>query len=159
MSQQFEPLLEHAIEIAATPAQVWALVSDVRRMAEWSPQVTSTRLRQGYESVALGAEFTNRNVHGELEWITRGEIVRFEPDRDIAFRIKENHAVWSFSVEPTATGGTLLTQRRETPNGISELALDYTDQHFGGQAAFTDSLRTGMRETLERVKAAAEATA
>ena len=28
---------EVAIDIAADPAAVWALVSDVRRMGEWSP--------------------------------------------------------------------------------------------------------------------------
>ncbi len=157
MSQQYEPLLEDGVEIGAPPDAVWALVSDVLRMSEWSPQVISTRLRQDYETVRLGAEFTNRNKHGELEWITHGEIVRFVPERYIAFRIAENRAVWSFSLEPNGQGGTLLTQRRETPDGISDLSLDYTDQFLGGQPDFTDSLRAGMRQTLDRIKAAAEA--
>lgn len=30
----YEPLLEESIEIAASPAEVWAVVHDVRRMAQ-----------------------------------------------------------------------------------------------------------------------------
>jgi uncharacterized protein YndB with AHSA1/START domain len=156
MSTSTPAQLQDAIDVAAPPATVWALVSDVCRMAEWSPQVTSTRLRAGFDAVALGTEFTNRNRHGELEWTTHGTIVRFEPEREIAFRIEENWVVWSFRLEPTDTG-TLLTQRRETPDGISQLSADLTDGFLGGQEAFTESMRAGMRETLEALKATAEA--
>lgn len=155
MTIPYEPLLEDRIDIAAPPAAVWALVHDVRRMSEWSPQVTSTRLRAGFERCELGAEFTNRNHEGELEWTTHGTVVRFEEDRALAFRIAENYVVWSFTLDPSPTG-TLLTQRRETPDGLSDLSLEWTDAFLGGQAAFTDLIRTGMRQTLERIKAAAE---
>lgn len=152
----FEPLLEQEIEIAAPPARVWDLVSDVTRMAEWSPQVTSTRLRQGFDEVGPGAQFTNRNQHGELEWTTHAEVVRFEPERELAFRVAENYVVWSFSLVP-ADSGTRLVQRRETPNGISEVSLEWTEQFLGGQENFTASQLAGMQQTLEGIKAAAEA--
>lgn len=51
-----QPVAEESIDIAATPDTVWTLVSDVCRMAEWSPQVESTRLK-GAEQVATGVEF------------------------------------------------------------------------------------------------------
>jgi hypothetical protein len=41
-------------------------------------------------------------------------------------------------------------------DGLSDLSLELTDGFLGGQAAFTATLRTGMRQTLEAVKAAAE---
>ncbi|WP_462288085.1 SRPBCC family protein [Nostocoides sp.] len=47
---QFEPLLREEIVVNAPPPRVWELVSDVRRMGEWSPQVVSTRLRDGFEA-------------------------------------------------------------------------------------------------------------
>ena len=156
MTTTYERLLEDSIEIDAPPDRVWALVGDVCRMAQWSPQVTSTRLRTGYDEVALGAEFTNRNRQGELEWITHGRVVELEPGRRIAFRIEENWVVWSFTLEP-AGGGTRLVQRREAPDGISELSLELTDGFLGGQEAFTATLRAGMRQTLEAIRAAAEA--
>ncbi|HXH77589.1 SRPBCC family protein [Nocardioides sp.] len=149
------PVLEQSIDITAPVNDVWELVSDVRRMPDWSPQVTSTRLRSGFETCALGAQFTNRNVHGELEWTTHAEIVRFEPEQELAFRVEENWAVWSFHLEAT-DGGTRLTQRREVPDGISDLSRELTDGFMGGQDAFSESLLSGMRKTLARIKTAAE---
>lgn len=156
MATTYEPLLESRIEIDAPASRVWALVSDVCRMPEWSPQVSSTRLRTGFERCDLGAEFTNRNREGELEWTTHGEITRYDVEQVIAFRIAENWVIWSFLLEPTDRG-TVLTQRREAPDGISDLSIELTDGFMGGQAAFTETLRAGMRQTLERIKAAAEA--
>ena len=153
---EYEAVLEQSIDVAAPPATVWDLVRDVTRMPEWSPQVASTRLRSGFDDVALGAEFTNLNKQGEMEWVTHGEVVRFEPERELAFRIQENWVVWSFRLEPT-DAGTRLTQRRDTPDGISDLSLELTDGFLGGQEAFTESLRAGMRQTLERIRDAAEA--
>ena len=148
-------VLEARIEIAASPAAVWELVSDVRRMCEWSPQVTSTRLRQGFDEVAIGTQFTNRNSLGDFQWTTHAEIVRFEVDREVAFRIEENWAIWSFHLEPNGTGTTLI-QRRTTPEGISELSHQVTDRYLGGQEPFTKVLIEGMGETLEKIRLAAE---
>ena len=150
--------LEEQIEIAVPPAQVWELVGDVRRIPEWSPQVTSTRLREGFDRIEVGAEFTNRNAEGELAWTTHGRIVRHEPEQCLAFRIEENWLVWSFELTPTPAG-TLLTERRESPEGISQLSIDFADKYLGGEAAFTDLMRQGVRETLARIKEAAEGTA
>lgn len=150
------PPLEASIEIDAEPAAVWPLVSDVCRMSEWSPQVTSTRLRSGFDAVALGAEFTNRNHYGELEWTTHAKVVRFEPGRALAFRVEENWQVWSFELTPLDGGRTLLTQRRAAPDGLSDLSLELTNGFMGGVASFTETMRAGMRETLEAIKATAE---
>lgn len=153
-SRSYEPLLEQSIEIDVPPERVWALISDVRRMPEWSPTVRSTRLRPTHDRV-VATQFTNLNKQGDLEWTTHGEIVRFTPVQELAFRIEENWVVWSFRVEPT-TRGTRLRQQRETPDGISELSLNLTDAYMGGQEAFTATLRSEMRQTLQRIKAAAE---
>lgn len=153
------PTLTDSIDIDAPVDRVWELVSDVCRMPQWSPQVRSTRLRKGFDRVELGTQFTSLNSHNGLEWVTRGEIVRFTAPTELAFRIAENWVVWSFALEPATAGGTRLTQRRETPDGISEVSRKLTEDHFGGPAAFTESLRSGMRETLEKLKAASELAA
>ncbi|WP_182377362.1 SRPBCC family protein [Nocardioides sp. WS12] len=147
--------LEQSIRINATPARVWELVSDVCRMPEWSPQVTSTRLRSGFD-LGLGAEFTNRNREGELEWTTHAEIVRFDPEKELSFKVVENWAIWTFRLEADGEG-TLLTQTRDTPDGLSDLSKELTDGFFGGQDPFLATLTAGMQQTLERIKAAAEA--
>jgi len=150
------PTLEDSVHIDAPVETVWTLVSDVCRMSEWSPQVDSTRLRAGFDSVVLGAQFTNRNSIGELVWTTHAEVVRFEPGREIAFRVEENWVIWSFTVTPDGAG-TLLTQRRDAPDGVSDLSLELTNGFMGGVEVFTESMRAGMRETLERIKEQAEA--
>ena len=151
------PRLEHQIEIDAPPAKVWELISDVRRMNEWSPQVTSTRLRAGYDTVALGTEFTNRNQHQGQEWTTHATIVRFEPEQALAFRVAENGMVWAYELTPLGDSGTLLTQRREAPEGVSELAAGFVESHLGGAGTLMPAVAAGGRETLEALKAAAEA--
>ena len=149
------PELEDSIEIAASPDDVWALVGDPRRMAEWSPQVVSVRLRDGYETIEVGTEFTNRNALDELAWTTHGTVIRLDPGRELAFRISENWVIWSYTVEPSGNG-TRLTVGREAPEGISNLSAEWTDKYLGGQESFTAVMRDGVRQTLEAIKAAAE---
>lgn len=146
---QIEPLLEETVEVAATPAQVWSLISDLPRMAKWSPQVVKTIVRGG--AVQQGTRTFNLNRRGLLFWPTRAKVIRFEPHRELALRIKDNFTIWSFTLEPTETG-TRITQRREAPDGISSISIKLTAAAFGGQAGFGSELREGMRETLARIK-------
>lgn len=155
MTETQDYLLEDSIEIAAPPAKVWALVSDIPAMARWSPQVVRSKVKGG--AVREGARFTNLNRDKLLFWPTNGKVVRFVPEQEIAFRIKENKTIWSFRLEPTETGGTRVVQRREAPDGISEISTRLTNVALGGQEKFARKLREGMRQTLERIKAEAEA--
>jgi hypothetical protein len=151
---QVEALLEESIDVEATPERVWSLVTDLPRMARWSPQVVRTVVR-GDGPVRLGTRALNLNRKGLLMWPTRSKVVRFEPHRDFAIRIKDNHTVWSFALEPTA-GGTRLVQRREAPDGTSAISDTLVRRVLGGQADFQAELRKGMRRTLRGIKADAE---
>ena len=147
--------LEQSIDIDATPAEVWSLVTDIPRMAKWSPQVVRSKVKGGV--VKQGATFSNLNRKGPLFWPTNGKIVRFEPHRDFAFRIKENRTIWSFELTPNEAGGTTVTQRRELPDGISTLSTTLTKYVLGGMEGFTEHLDQGMVETLRKLKADVEA--
>jgi uncharacterized protein YndB with AHSA1/START domain len=151
---EYEPLLEETIDVAAPPAKVWSLLTDLPRMSQWSPQVVRTIVRGG--PVQLGTRALNINHRGPLVWPTRTKVVAFAPHREFAFRVKENQTIWSFTLEPTETG-TRVTQRRSAPDGISDISLKLTKLALGGQQTFTRELRNGMRQTLERVKAESEA--
>ena len=151
---EYEPLLVESIEVAAPPAKVWSLVTDLPRMSKWSPQVVRTIVRGG--PVQLGTRAFNINRRGPLLWPTRTKVVAFEPHREFAFRIKENTTIWSFTLEPTETG-TRVIQRRRAPDGISDISIKLTRIALGGQENFTRELREGMRQTLTRVKAESEA--
>ncbi|MDT0202437.1 SRPBCC family protein [Nocardioides sp. AE5] len=148
-----EKLIEESIEVKAEPAKVWSLVTDLPRMASWSPQVAKTIVRGG--PVRLGTRAININRRGPLVWPTRSKVVRFEENKEFAFRIKDNATIWSFNLEPTETG-TRIVQRREAPDGVSAISDVLTRRVLGGQAGFQAELRRGMQQTLARIKADVE---
>ncbi len=155
MTDLVAPLLEESIDIDAPPVRVWSLVSDLGRMSKWSPQVVKTIVRE--RPIRLGTTMVNINRSGLLVWPTRSKVVRFEPQREIAFRIRDNTTIWSFTLIDNGAGGTTLTQRREAPRGISDISRKLTDRFMGGVEDFQRELGVGMRQTLVRIKADAEA--
>ena len=148
------PPIQATIEIDAPAAQVWSLVSDLRNMPRWSPQCLKTFVAGG-GPIGLGSKMVNVNRRKLLLWPTQSMVVRFEPEREIAFRVKENYTIWSYELEPTATG-TRLTVRREAPKGISDLSVRLTNSVLGGVEDFSEELVEGMRETLAKIRAEAE---
>ncbi len=145
--------IEQSVDVAAPPKSVWALVSDLPRISEWSPQVVKSVVLGG--SLGPGARLVNLNRRGFLVWPTRSEVVGWEPGREVAWQIRENGSTWSFTLEPTPTGPRLV-QRRAAPDGISEMSISMTDRFMGGQGVFQAELQAGMRQTLTRVKHLAE---
>ena len=145
--------LEATITIDASPEQVWSVVSDLRRMPEWSPQC---RVMRPIGKVHEGTWTINVNKQGWKYWPTTSKIVRYEPNRSIAFRIFENQSVWSFDITPTA-GGTELTQRRTVPpKGTTAVSRTMTEHLLGGNDSFEVELVEGMNATLARIKKAVE---
>ena len=145
--------IEATVEIDAPTTKVWALVSDLRNMRRWSPQNARTFLRG---DGGVGTRMVNINRRGLLVWPTQSEVVRFAPEKEIAFRVKENFTVWSYELEDLGDGRTRVTSRREAPKGISDLSVGLTKVAFGGVDRFTTELEQGMQETLSRIKADAE---
>ncbi len=148
-----KPLIEGSVEIAASPEKVWSLVSDLKRMPEWSPQVRK-QIVLG-RSVKKGTRTLNINGQGKLRWPTSAKVVSFEPNKQLAFQIVENRTVWTYDLEETAAG-TRLTESRTVPNGVTKFSNVSTGKLLGGTDKFEDGLGAGINTTLGRIKAAAE---
>jgi len=148
--------IEDSIEIAAPPEAVWTVVSDLRRMGEWSPQCRRMHVFGG--EVALGSRTFNLNRQGMLRWPTTSRVVVFEPGHEIAFRIGQNRTVWTYTLEPAASG-TLLTESRTTPNGSGRASAFLVRHLLGGTETFEARLQRGIASTLERIKLEVERTA
>jgi uncharacterized protein YndB with AHSA1/START domain len=146
--------LEATTEIDVPVERVWELVSDLRNTARWSPQCVRTFMRG---ETAVGRTALNLNRRGFLLWPTQSQVVRVVPEREIAFRVKENFTVWSYLLEDLGEGRTRLTNRREAPQGISGVSVRLTKVAFGGVPGFTEELQSGMEQTLAGIKAEAEA--
>lgn len=145
--------IEGSIDIDAPPARVWEVVSDLRRMGEWSPQCKKMIIRGG--EVKQGTRTINVNRQGWKVWPTRSYVKVFEPERELALKIAENGTVWTYELEPTATG-TRLTEHRTAPNGVSSLSNMLTKNVLGGTENFEAELEEGIAETLRHIKSAAE---
>ncbi|MGN0102201.1 MAG: SRPBCC family protein [Dietzia sp.] len=146
--------IESSIEIDAPPARVWEVVSEVRNATEWSSQ--AWKIFSPGKRTTKGTWALNLNKRGPVVWPTTSRVVEFEPGRRFANRINENTTVWVFELEPTATGGTRLTERREVPEGLTFISRFLTDRLFGGQKSFTAEMDRGVSTSLQRIKALVE---
>ncbi|HEY9314767.1 SRPBCC family protein [Williamsia sp.] len=144
------PLLEASTEIKASAEQVWKVVSDLKRMGEWSPQCRKIIVRGG-GPVTLGTKTINVNKRGLLVWPTTAKVVRFEPNKEIAYKIAENGTVWSFTITP-ADDGVKLTERREAPNNTTKVSQFLINLAMGGEKPFDAEMVDGMNQTLTKIK-------
>ena len=146
------PILKAEVEINAPVSTVWSLVSDVTRMPQWSPQC---RVMKALGPIRPGTRTININRRGMLFWPTTSVITEVVPERKFAFRIPINTTVWSYELEPTATG-TRLTETRHAENGVTAISTGITKAALGGVDTFERELLEGMNQGLARIKAAAE---
>ena len=151
------PLVDTAsVTIAAAPGTVWDMVSDVTRMGEWSPECTGGRWIGKHRAPVVGARFVGFNRRGWARWATTCEVVEAEPGRSFAFRVRETGVVWGYRFEPDGDG-TVVTETRDN-RGARTWLVRLAGPFVGGMESHAEELREGMRQTLDRIKAAAEVT-
>jgi uncharacterized protein YndB with AHSA1/START domain len=146
------PLLQAEVEINAPVSTVWSLVSDLSRMPQWSPQCRVMKL---LGPLRPGTRTLNLNRHNLLFWPTTSVITEVLPERKLAFRIPINTTVWTYELEPTATG-TRLVETRHAEKGVTAVSTAITKAALGGVDTFETELLEGMNQSLARIKAAAE---
>ncbi|MGY0501953.1 SRPBCC family protein [Nocardia sp. FBN12] len=145
--------LEASIDIAASPEKVWTVLSDLRRMPEFSPTTVKMVAVGG---VRDGAFTVNVNKVGWKIYPTTSRIVRFEPNKAFAFRMNENRTVWTYELEPTATGTRVVETRTVDAKGLPGWLQKTIKVAMGGEQQFEADLISGMQQTLNKVKVAAE---
>src|SRR5512139_3084089 len=140
------------VEIAATPESVWEVVSDVRRMSEWSPECRKIVV-VGSAKQGRGTRFIGLNRRGWAVWPTTSKVVRFEPGVAVAWKTRESGATWTYEIAPTASG-TTVTGRRDLQ--AFSVATKLMAPVIGGAGGHDEELAAGIRTTLERIKATVE---
>ena len=146
------PLLQAQIDIEAPVAKVWALVSDLSRMPQWSPQC---RLMKSLGPLRQGTRTINLNRRNNMFWPTTCVVTEVIPEQKVAFRVNQNGTIWSYELEPTAAG-TRLVETRHAENGVKAFSNMSVNAMFGGVPNFERELVDGMNASLSRIKAAAE---
>lgn len=140
--------------IAAPPEAVYALVSDVTRMGEWSPETTSCRWVDG-GGPTVGARFRGTNQRLLARWTTTCTVTAAESGRRFAFDVRWGPrpiSQWSYDIEATDAGCRVtegwVDKRTAALRVGSPVVMGIVDR-----AAHN---RAGMQATLAALKAAAE---
>ncbi len=144
------------VHIAAPVETVWALVSDITRVGEFSPETFEAEWLDGAPGPRVGARFrghVRRNGIGPVYW-TICTVVAADPGREFAFEVHGPGGTivntWRYRLE-ACSDGTKVTESFALPatpaNRIYWL--------LAGWARLPANLR-GMRTTLEKIKAIAE---
>ena len=150
------PRIEISRDIAASPEAVYAAISDVTRMGEWSEECHACEWRDGADGPAVGATFDGHNRNGDHEWTSQGKVIEADPGRSFAFECSMfdfHFSTWGYRIEPTDTG-CRVTEWSEDLR--PESALEFSKQMSGIDDRAARNRQT-MSGTLERLAAALEA--
>jgi len=146
------PLLQTHVDINAPASKVWPLISDFRRMPEWSPQC---RWMRPFGPLRAGSRTLNLNRRNRMFWPTTCTVVEVVPEKKLAFRVDTNRTIWSYELEANGQG-TRVTESRHAENGVNAFSNLSVNALFGGTANFERELLEGMNTSLAKIKAAAE---
>jgi hypothetical protein len=145
--------------VAAPPEDVYALVADVTRTPEFSPEVVRCSWLDGAAGPSVGARFeaVNASAAGKT-WKNRPVVTVADPGREFAFRRTEPFAgsiAWRYRFEPVEQG-TRVVESYEVEWPVTRLGWLVIEKVFRGGDR-REALRAGMRTTLERLRVTAEA--
>jgi uncharacterized protein YndB with AHSA1/START domain len=147
----------HSVVIDAPAERIYALVADLARMGEWSPECRRVEWLDGAAGPAEGARFVGHNQGGPrglLKWSRKGRVVTADPGREFAFVTEEGGregTEWRYRLEPV-DGGTQVTESYVVSSiPVWARVVDVPTNR-------ASELRAGLRHTLAQLKHTAEAT-
>lgn len=142
------------VYVDAAPAVVYATVTDVRRMGEWSPETTKCEWLDGATGPAVGARFKGTNKRGVARWSTKPTVVTADPGREFTFDVNDETR-WTYRMEPEGTG-TRLTESFEMLRDMPWIYA-FAERWVMRIKDRSADLERAMAETLGRIKRAVEA--
>ncbi len=145
----------HSVVVDAPAERIYALVADLPRMGEWSPECRRVEWLDDAPGPVEGARFIGHNQggpHGLMKWSRRGRVVTADPGREFAFVTEEG-----------GREGTEWRYRFEKVDGGTRVTESYAVSWIPAWARLLDvptnraaELRRALRDTLAHVQRAAE---
>lgn len=149
--------------IDATPEALYALVSDVTRMGDWSPECRGADWIAPADAPAVGAQFHGHNERADNEWTTPNTVLVADVGREFAWVVGTPDfqvCHWRF-VFRRLDEGTEVTEAFELGTENVGFTSSVLQAHESERAALVEARRgqlvQDMRDTLARLKAVAEA--
>lgn len=137
------------------------MISDVTRMGEWSPVCYECEWLVDEAGPEVGARFKGQNRDGLVKWWTVCEVTQAEPGRVFEFRVIDGKFAvgfrgremtrWRYDFEPDGIGSKVT----ESYELVAYPWLLRPASFFLNRQS--QQREDGMRATLEKLKAAAEA--
>jgi len=148
---------EANIDIDAGPEAVYDLVSDITNMGRWSPETYKCEWLDGCTGPRVEARFKGWNKDSlgpiPLRWSTVCTVRTAARGEEFAFQVRDSGATWTYRFEANGTGTHLVETREDGPKPVLAKVFNAVVPRRD------EKLREGMRETLARIKAAAEGSA
>ncbi len=142
-------------DIAVPPEVLFALISDIAKMGQWSPESTGGHWAKGATGPAVGAQFVGENRNGKKSWKTSCKVVACQPPSLFGFDVTVGPikvANWSYAIAPHASGSTVTETWTDQRGWLAK--------KLGGPASgVSDRIahnRAGMEETLRKLAAHVE---
>lgn len=144
-----------AVHIDAPPETLYAMISDVTRMGEWSPETRTCEWIEGATGPAVGARFKGSNKRGILRWSTKPTVKVADPGKEFTFdtgKPGKEDTRWSYKLSPS-DGGTDLTETFES------LRYTFFFKIVSPPKMRKRQLQEGVEKTVTRIKEVAEGSA
>jgi len=142
---------EVSLHIDAPPEEVWALVSDVTRIGEFSPETFEARWTRGSTGPEVGASFkghVRRNGVGPVYW-SPCQVTACVPHEVFEWAVGTDATTltnWGYRLEPSGSG-TRVTEYFRIESSLMMRAYWTVLGPLRGRTN-----ERGMRTTLERMK-------
>jgi len=140
--------------IDAPPEAVWAVLGDLRRMPELSPElVRMVPLKAG--GLRPGQWYLGVNRRKAVLWPTRSVVSDVDPGHTVAWDTRSSGARWIWELTPEGSG-TRVVHRRPVPRRLTGLSSVFARVFLGGVDGHADELEEGMAVSVARLKRAVE---
>jgi len=144
---------EASIEIHASPEAVYALISDLPRMGEWSPENIGGEWQHG-GSGKVGDRFIGHNRTPKRAWSVPVMVTMADPGRCFEFVTRPDegpYVRWTYRLEPSGTG-TRVTEIWDVEK-LSPGRRHHTQAQLDERSRYTETM---LAKTLAALKATAE---
>jgi len=140
--------------IAASPETVYALVSDLSRMGEWSPEATGGDWVGG-TGPSVGVKFKGTNANGDKKWKTTVKVTDASAPNRFAFANAVGPLVvaeWIYEITPVADGCEVTESWVDRRGPV----ISFVGKHLTGVDDRAAHTRSMIEKTLAGIKATAE---
>lgn len=142
-------IISDHVHIQATPAEVFAVISDPRRHGDFDGSETVGGAIAGPDLLEMGSKFGMKMKVGPLPYVMRSKVHEYEPDRLIAWGHFGGHR-WRYELEPV-DGATLVTESFDWSNSMSPAFIE--------KSGYPERHKRNIRQTLDRLKKLIESSA